>query len=189
MKYPLLFGIILAAFLSGSAVFFAVGFPSIGFLEEPFSVVTNLPYIHPLFIIGGIMFGIGLAIFIYLAFRSVNHDTTLVRTLIGAGFVSGILMIVTPYNDAQIFFKWAHTILALLLAVLTILLSYEFNKVEKPKEKVLAWIQRYLPSLLGVGTAGLFITSGINMLMETYFFLLASLWLVMVGVTLKRAKH
>ena len=82
-----------------------------------------------------------------------------------------------------------HTALAFILAIFVVVLVYEFATVKRPKAKAIAWLQQYLPHALGTGTLALFIISGINMLMQTYFFILTSIWLLVVSIIVKESKH
>ena len=62
------------------------------------------------------------------------------------------------------------------------------KNIEYFVEKAISWLTNITPTAMGVGTAGLFIITGINLIMELYFFFLASLWLVLVGITVKKTK-
>lgn len=187
MRTPVLWGSILSSIILASVIYFT-SFPEITFFENAYSSIASLPHITPYFLAITIAFGTGLYLFLALAFIAVNRNTLKVRTILITAYFSGTAMILTPY-DKNIFGLWfSHTLFAFILTILIVLLAYEFAKVRKPKTKIIAWLQRYLPPAMGTGTLALFIISGINMLMETYFFTLTSIWLLVVGLVVKERK-
>lgn len=189
MKHPILFGALFGSTILGATIALALAHPEIPFTEEALSTVVNLPHIYPLFIIGGILFSILLTIFVYFAFTAIGHNTRKVRTILFSILASGIALIISPYNDHQLVFKWSHTILGFIVMVLVVLLAWEFSKVKRPAEKALSWLTNITPKAMGIGTAGLFIFTGINLIMELYFFTLVCLWLILVGITVKKSKE
>lgn len=170
-------------------MFFIIGFPDVAFLEGAYSTIVNLPDVLPFFIPIAIAFAIGATAFIYFAFLAVDHDKPSVRGLLITAFAAGMILILSPYDKERYWLWLVHTTMGFVIAAVIVFLGMEFGKVDQPREKALGWLRRRLPSLLGIGTAGLFITAGINMLMETYFFVLASFWFVVVGVTVKQAQR
>lgn len=186
MKYPILFGSLLGGIMLIGTLTLAVVFPVHGFLQDPFSTIMNIPNIMPYFTFFGTIFGILLTAFIYSAFREFGKVDLKTKLEIFITSVFGFLMIWTPWNDYQIFFKWLHTISGLLVAVGVLILAIRFNKISGIKDKIIDKIREKIPLVMGIGTLGLWITTGINMLMETYFFFLATVWLIIVGIVIKR---
>lgn len=189
MRRPLLYSSLLAGTLLATAAYFTLGFPDIPFLENAYSTIVDLPTIFPYFVPAAIAFAVALTLFLHLSFRAVGHETPLVKGILAALFAAGIVLILTPYDHALLGYWFLHTIAAFTIAGLIVTLGLEFRKVQRPKEKALAWLQRHLPPVMGIGTLGIFLAAGISMLMETYFFILASAWLMVMGLTIREAQQ
>lgn len=185
MKYPILFGSLLGGTILTSTIVLATVFPVSSFLEEPLSTIVNIPQIMPYFTVFATLIGIALLLFIYSAFNHFGEPNKETKILIGVAFIIGLMMIWTPYNDKQLLFKIIHTFTGLGLALSMIIIAIKFNKISRISNKSLAWIRSKLPSVMGIETLGIRVISGINLIMEIYFFTLATLWLVLVGITIK----
>lgn len=188
MKHPILFGGLLGGTFITSLVLMAIFFPVGTFFDKPLSTIMNLPNIMPFFTIIGTIMGIFLGLFIYGAFKEFDGATKRINWMIIIGATLGFLMIWIPYNDIQTTLKLAHTIAGIGLVIMLIILAYEFNKISQITSKTLSWMKEKLPPAMGIGTFGIMIVSGINLLMEAYFFTLAFIWLLIVGIVIKKHK-
>lgn len=186
MKYPILFGSLLGGIILVSTVVLATAFPVGSFIDEPLSTIVNIPQIMPYFTIFATIIGISLLLFIYSAFKHFGEPDLKTKWIIGLSFLIGLIMIWTPYNDYQITFKIIHTLTGLGLAINMIILAIRFNKISNISNKTLAAIREKIPSIMGLGTLGIMVVSGINLIMELYFFTLATIWLILVGITIKK---
>lgn len=185
MKYPILFGGLLGGTILFSTIILALVFPIDGFLKEPLSTIVNIPNIMPYFTVFGTIIGLLLALFIYSAFKEFGEPDIKIKSLMITTTILGMIMVWAPYNDYQLIFKIIHTITALGVAINLIILAIKFDKISSLSSKVLSIIKKKIPQVMGIGTLGIMILTGINLVMEIYFFALAMIWLIIVGVTIK----
>jgi hypothetical protein len=185
MKYPVLFGGLLGGSILASMIVLTMSFPMYSFIEDPLSTIANIPNIMPFFGPLATLMGVFLALFVYSAFNHFGELDKKVKIILGSTFIMGLLMIWIPYNDIQLFFKWLHTFAGLGMVGGLIWLGYEFNKRTQLTSKTLQKIRDKVPPAIGIGTAGIMIVTGINILMQFYIVVLMTFWLIVAGITIK----
>lgn len=146
----------------------------INLLEKPISAIGNIPSNYLIFLLGsGIVFYFITLFFIKIkTYKKLKINWELYALPI---FVA--LTLIIPYRDDFLLGKIMHTTTGVIGALIIIILMYKINKYYFPENPTIKKITKHTPLITVIGTLTLFITTGLNTIMQLFYLTLSLLWI------------
>ncbi|MGM5484492.1 MAG: hypothetical protein ACQEP1_01315 [Nanobdellota archaeon] len=145
----------------------------ISLLKEPLSMIGNMEGNYPLFLAGT---GIVIVLLPFVIKRITDKlNAGLKREHIAFALI-GITAILLPYNDEMMLSKAIHTFLGIAAALVMTRIIYVIDKDFHPENKAAKFISRYTPIISILGTFALFIITGLNTIIELFYFATMLIW-------------
>lgn len=151
---------------------------NISLLEEPLSTIGNVKSNYPFFLIG---IGIPL-IFLPAIFNKLFKEQNIKSRweILSIPFI-GIAALLIPYNREMIISRIAHTVLGIIAAAIIIWAIHHYNKNAEYKNRKVKLVSETTPPLAVSGTLIIYLTSGLNTIMELFYLAVIITWVNMIG--------
>ena len=152
-------------------------------LETTLSAIGNLPGAFWQFAIFGVGTGaLGALLVTKILKRFDIYEDKYLRLLLVLSFFLIIAIVVIPYTHSLPVLRIIHTAVGWITALNVVLFMKRVQMVKKFNQR---WKNRFLqqmPYITGLGTAGIYFASGINLLQEMFFFASMLCWMLIMGV-------
>ena len=143
-------------------------------LEKPLSAIGNIPTNYLMFFLGSAI--VFYFVMVFLIKIHLYEDIKFRWYL----FVLPVLILLTlliPYRDEYLLGKVLHTIAGVLGAILLVFVMYQVNKFYFPENPIIKKITNNIPTITIIGTITLFITTGLNTIMELFYLGMSLIWI------------
>lgn len=153
------------------------------FLETTFSTIGNMPGAYWQFAIGGAILGILGGLVIAEIFKRLElFEDKYLRILFHLSLILVIGIAIVPYTHSLPVLRIIHTGIGWIAAINFVLLMKRVHTMKTFPHKWKNKFLKYMPHITGFGTLGLYIGTGLNLLMEFFFFGSLLFWILIMGL-------
>jgi hypothetical protein len=143
-------------------------------LEKPLSAIGNIPTNYLMFLIGS-----GLVFYFVILFLIKIHikEKIKINWEFYALPIFVVLTLIIPYRDDFLLGKILHTTTGIIGSLIILLLMYKINKHYFPQNPLIKKITNNIPTITFIGTLTLFITTGLNTIMQLFYLTMSLIWI------------
>ena len=154
-------------------------------MEKPLSAIGNIPENYLMFLLGGgIVFYFVTLFLIKIHIKQnikISWELYLLPVLI-------LLTLTIPYKEEFLLGKILHTMTGIIGAVLILFLMYKINKYYFPENPLIQKITKNIPPITIIGTLILFITMGMNVIMQLFYLTTTLIWINLTAFSKPKQK-
>jgi hypothetical protein len=147
-------------------------------IDKPISTLGNIENNYLFFVIGSI---IALFLITYFLYQLYKINKIKFYWWIYLIPLFGLLMIFIPYNDNNLIAKQFHTFFAVIAAFLILCSMYFFIIKNNENSILIKKISKLLIFITFIGTFTLFLFTGINTIMQLFYFIFILIWFNLVS--------
>lgn len=153
------------------------------FLETTFSTIGNMPGAYWQFVVGGIVLGTIGAFVVAEIFKRLDvYQDKYLRILFHLSLIFMFGIAVVPYTHSLPFLRIVHTAIGWVAALNFVLLMMRVRKMKTFSHPWKNKFLKYMPHITGLGTLSLYAATGLNLLMEFFFFGSLLCWILIMGL-------